>query len=208
MFFPGWEFLDSSIMDTFEKQCLDDNCLLGKKETDVETTFPILTSGVDDDDVKHKHLSRTDSWEVEDEKSPIPLKVNVWDSDPLPGSELPGLNKMNRSTEKRSSKGGKIISGACYLGTGARWESYLQSEYQQISDVECLQPTPSFEGDEEDEEEIPLSVAVKLWIDEEILYQYPYQNEFYYLCYSAFPFLQLSILIRPCNSMSRVFVCH
>lgn len=185
LFFPDWQFVDSSIMDTFEKQYLDDNCLLRKKETSVESTFPLLHCGVDDE---HKHLSRTDLLEVEDEKSPIPLKEDACDS-VLSGSELPGLNEMNRPTEKSSSEDEKIISGASYVGTGARWESYLHSEYHQIADVECLQPTPSFEDDEEDDEEIPLSVAVKLWIDEEILYQYPHQNEFHRRFYSAFPFL-------------------
>lgn len=158
-------------MDTFERQLLDDNCLLRKKEMDVESPFPPV---VDEVYVKRKHLSRTDLLEVEDEKSPIPLKVDVWDSILLSGTGLPDLNEMNHPTENSSSEGGKIISGACYVGTGNRWATYLLSEYRQVVDVECLQPTPSFEDDEEDDEEIPLSVAIKLWIDEEILYQYPH----------------------------------
>lgn len=186
-------------MDTFEKQYLDGNGLHRKKETGFESTFPLLNPGVDDVDVKHKHHSRTDLLEVEDEKSPVPRKVDVWDSVLLSGSELSSLNEMNRSTEKSSSEREKIISGACFVGTGSRWESYLLSEYHQIADMECLQPTPSFEDDEDDDEEIPLSVAVKLWIDEEILYQYPHQNEFYHCFSFSFPCLQLSILVILCS---------
>lgn len=169
-FFPDWEFVDSSLMD----QYLDDNCLLRKKDTGIEPMVPVSCSVVDNAYVNYDHLPKTDLLEVEDEKSPMPLKANVWDSVLLTGSEFPGLGEINRPIEETLSDGGKIILGDCYVGIGAKWESYLHSEYQQIMDVGYLQHAPSCEDDEDHDGEIPLSVAVRQWIDEEILYQYPH----------------------------------
>lgn len=173
LLFTDWAFVDSSLTDTLEKQYLDDNSLLRKNETGVESTLPVPCSVVDDAYVKHDHLSRADFLESEDGKSPMLLKANVWDSVVLHSSEFAGPDEISRPIEESFSEGGKIISGACYVGTGTKWESYLHSEYQQIMDVGYLQHAPSCDGDEDDDE-IPLSVAVKLWIDEEILYQYPH----------------------------------
>ena len=153
-------------MHTLEKQYLDDNCLLREKDSGVESTLPILSPVVN-----HDYLSRMDFLEVGDGKSPVPLKANVWDA-VLPGCEFSDLEETNRPIEEGLSEGGKIISGG-YVGTGAKWESYLHSEYRQIMGMGCFQHAPSCEDDEEDEE-IPLSVSIKLWIDEEILYQYPH----------------------------------
>jgi hypothetical protein len=174
LFFSDWVFVDSSLMDTFEKQYLDDNCLLRKEDAGVESTLPVSYSAVDDAYVKHDHLSGTDLLEAKEGKSPMLFNSNVWDSMLLPGSEFPSLDEVNQPIEESLPEGGEIISGGCYVGTGIKWESYLHSEYQQIMDVGYLQHAPSCEDDEDDDEEIPLSVAVKLWIDEEILYQYPH----------------------------------
>lgn len=61
---------------------------------------------------------------------------------------LPGLNEMDRSTERSPCAGGKLVSGACYVGTGARWESHLNYEYHQVPDVEPVWPILSSKDDE------------------------------------------------------------
>lgn len=157
---------------------MDDNHIHRKKEDDVKSTH--------DADVKHEYRFQADSLEVEDGRSPTPRKVYIRDS-----------VEMNRPTQRSSSERGKIITGGWYVGTGSTWESYLHSEYCQIADVESLQPAPLSIEDEEDDEEIPLSVAVKLWIDEEIMYQYPHQNYFS----SLFDFLFCTAVINPSISM-------
>ncbi|KAG0584341.1 hypothetical protein KC19_3G204200 [Ceratodon purpureus] len=160
------------VMDSFEKQYLDDNCLLRENDTDVESPLPARCSVVDDAYEKHEHPSRADFLEADDGKGPMLLQANVWDSVLLQNPEVAGPDEISRPTEENLSEDGRVISGAYYEGTGTIWESYLHSEYQQIMDVGYLQHAPSCDDDEGDDEEIPLSVAVKLWIDEEILYQY------------------------------------
>lgn len=135
-------------------------------------SFQLLSSAEGDVFGNHIYFSKIGLLEAEDGESLVTLKVDALNPTPVLGSEVSGLDGVKPSSKERPPEGAQIIPGASHAGPGSKWESYLQSEYQQVMGMGVFSHAPSFEEDEDDAEEIPLSVAVKLWIEEEILNQY------------------------------------